>query len=80
VIIAGPFFSRKLTLGMGIEIGPVAAKGEHEQQLGVQARRGDAGGGEAGDGGGEGVAEAHVAISPQTDPRDQIVLITKKPV
>jgi len=39
----------KLALGVGIKIGAVASQGKHEQELGIQAGRGDVRGSEAGD-------------------------------
>src|SRR5260370_38580669 len=51
---------------MSVEVGAVGVEREHEEQCSVQARRGDAVGGEAGDRGLEGLAERHgSSISPR---------------
>jgi hypothetical protein len=37
-LVTGLLFHREFALGMGIEIGAVTGKNEHEEQLGVKAR------------------------------------------
>jgi len=59
------FFSSKFSLWMSVEIGPVAAKNEHEQKLRIHARRRDVGQVQALDCRAEGFAKKHEAISPQ---------------
>ena len=38
-LVTRSFFSCKFALGMGVEVGAVHAEDEHEQNLGIQARR-----------------------------------------
>ena len=59
------FFGGEFALRMREEIGAIAAEREHQEQLGVQSRRGNVVRGEAVDGGGEDLLELHRSISPQ---------------
>lgn len=61
-VVTGLLFLRQFAFGVGVEIRPVAVEGEHQEQLGVEAGRGDVVCGEACDGGLEGFAEWHVKI------------------
>ena len=40
-VVASLFVGRKFALGMGVEIGAIAAEDEHQQDFGVHARRAD---------------------------------------
>src|SRR5437660_925011 len=44
---------------MGVKVSAVAVECEHEEEFGIHPRRGDTGGGEAVDGGSEGVTQQH---------------------
>ncbi len=59
LLVAGLFSAREFTLGVGVKMSAVAAEGEHQQQFGIHARRGNVCGAEAVDGGGECVAKEH---------------------
>jgi len=61
-LVARLFFGCEFTLGMSEEICAIAAQSEHQEQLGVHARRANPGCGEAVDGGYEGVLKKHKTI------------------
>ena len=66
--VAALFIASEFALGMRVEVGAVAAKGEHQQQFRVHARRGNVIRCEAGDGRGKSLFQLHRTISPQRQP------------
>ena len=62
IFVARLFFLSQFALGMSVEIRAIAAQREHEQQLGIQARRGNVGGIQALDGTGKSLTETHKLI------------------
>jgi hypothetical protein len=59
VVVAELLLRGKLAFGVSIKISTVTIQNEHEQRLGIQARRGNLLRGEVNDGGTESFAERH---------------------